>query len=231
MNWMDDANHIQYGIKNHKNQMVMATPCIGLGIFDESDSPEYRHSHLRHRNSIACCSRGGGVWVIPNDPNSENSQQQIIMYQMPYDQVGDDDGLPRYIQGFTAGYVKVKYWRSTDVRMQPLMFHAWSGGLIDVYACDMAMELEETVEENKTLFELLLENGSIHALVHDLLESKLDHLNEIDPDLLAKAREECNEVGKDVDDIVKKMTMVGTQGYEVFNDVLYTLINLTASST
>jgi hypothetical protein len=232
----DDSNHIHYGVQNERNQIIMAAPCMGLGIFDETLLQEYKHTSLRHRNNIACCTRGGIIWVLPTSsfPDSKSNaedlqQQQIIRYQVPYDPFGDDDGVTRYIQGFTAGYVKMKCWRSLEVRVEPLMFHAWSGGLIDVYSCDMAMELQESVEDNKSLFALLLDNGAIHALVKYLLDQACDSLHDIDTDLLERARKECNNAGEDVDDIVKQMAMVGARGFDAFNDLLYTFINATTS--
>jgi len=225
---------MQYGVINERNQIMMAAPCMGLGIFDESGFQDYQHDSLRHRNSIACCSRGGIVWVLPTRSFNYNSDtdcdinEEVIMYQMPYDQFGDDDGLPRYMQGFAAGYVKMKCWRSREVRVEPLIFHAWSGGLIDVYACDMAMELEQPDIMNKTLFDLLLDNGAIHQLVKYLLGQECDNINDINTDLLEKARKECNDAGQSVNDIVEQMKIDGVRGFEAFNDLIYTLGNLTA---
>jgi hypothetical protein len=151
MNWFKDVNlHVQYGVIHYENQLVFAVPCIGIAAFDDSSLTECPPNSLVHRNCIVCCSRGGMVWVIPtivpNKKAEEHEQKHIIMYQLPYDHLGEDDGQPRYIQGFTAGYVKTKSWRSSECSVLPLMFHAWSGGLIDVYSCDMAMDLSKVLE-------------------------------------------------------------------------------------
>lgn len=234
---------------------------------------------LKHDHSIVCCLRGGTVFVVPvvplsnnndDDDNNNNDEKQqrelneVVMYQFPHDTDGGSDGLMRYVQGFTAGYVIVKTCgrtgimdhhrednddgdgdsvgidtndhRSTTIpttttheyRAQPLLFHAWSGGIIDVHACGLSI-LDNLHRRNtattivgsssldnvdKTdLVRRLVTNGTVKALV-SLLLSLLPPLSDEgeeerhskdsqdgggDDALMLNAARECRSLGADND--------------------------------
>eukprot|EP00978_Attheya_sp_CCMP212_P048202 scaffold485212_cov75-Attheya_sp.AAC.1 len=65
-------NEIVWGVMDDRNQVVLPQECIGMGSFvlQESHGDGNRHSHDRH--SIACCLRGGTVFLLPvaSPPNN-----------------------------------------------------------------------------------------------------------------------------------------------------------------
>jgi len=197
-------NHLCWGISSHKNKIKLPHPVCGMSLFD-NDS-EYNEDDdsivgnkkacLKHEHSIVSCLRGGTVIIIPVTPMDDNVQcsstaanpkDQATIYKIPQD--SDIEVETRYIQGFTAGYMKVAEWCTGDHefehsshyngmnktgRMLPLFFQASPSGVIDCYCCglysDNAWETKNHILHKRTNGNKM-NNDGIRELSNEISES------------------------------------------------------------
>lgn len=175
----DTDKRLAWGIVNPLNQIRLQQPSIGVGIFDSehimrfNDHPENYQSALKHNHSVACCLRGGTVFVFPivSQSNRKNSvnwhspchiEQNVTMYTYPLDPRGNEDTIVRFIQSFTAGYIEVDGWtrKHTEMknsspmqnvkgRIQAVMLRVLHSGIIDVHSCDV---LEYTRDDTNSTY-------------------------------------------------------------------------------
>ena len=175
----DADKRLTWGVVTPFNQMRLQQPSIGLGVFDSSyimnfnDYHENNQSALKHNHSLACCLRGGTVFVFPvlsqnkknkslNWHNPSHTEHNVTMYTYPLDSRGNEDSIVRFIQNFTAGYVEVDEWtrkhtevknsfpnQSTKGRIQAVMLRVLHSGMIDVHSCDV---LEYTRDDNSSTY-------------------------------------------------------------------------------
>ena len=102
-----------------------------------------------HSRYVACCLRGGTVYLVPViTPNKKMAtpRNHIIMFATPMDSMGEDDGVVRCVQSFTAGIAQVMRWKeSSDVTAftslggmpecarKSVAIMGWPGGNVDIY--------------------------------------------------------------------------------------------------
>ena len=125
-----------WGVFHDDNQIMLFQRCIGLGTFDYSNN-SLSDSELR---SIVCCLRGGTIYVVPVRAENDVTNNDLFMFAVPLDPNGDDDGLVRLAQSFTAGMAQVLCWKGGVVKentdcctTKSVALLGWPGGIIDVY--------------------------------------------------------------------------------------------------
>ena len=153
----------------HKNNHVMMpfSSFAGAGLFDvEPSSP--------NSQSIACCLRGGTAIVVPiKHAETESSHPNIFVYSTPFDSAGIDDDSVRFVQGFTAGNIRVKSWGQSSP-LEPTLrlkmyFQAWSCGTIDCYTCDLQdRSAKNSNARISQVYRHLLSNGALGMLTNHL---------------------------------------------------------------
>ncbi|KAL7531219.1 hypothetical protein ACHAXR_003908, partial [Thalassiosira sp. AJA248-18] len=133
-----------WGVMEEDNQIMLFQRCIGTGTFDYGDIVSGA------RRYAVCCLRGGTIYLIPvaeNDTTRALGGNEITMFAVPMDPNGDDDGLLRFVQNFTAGMVQVLCWKDQlgpdkshmmctvkpDGTTKSVALVGWPGGIIDVY--------------------------------------------------------------------------------------------------
>ena len=124
-----------WGVRQDDNQTMLFQRCIGLGTFHYSNSLSDSESY------VCCCLRGGTIYVVPvRAENDVTDNEDLLMFPAPLDPNGDDDGLVRLTQSFTAGMAQVEYWKGGVVKenadcctTKSVALLGWPGGTIDVY--------------------------------------------------------------------------------------------------
>jgi hypothetical protein len=142
----NNESKLSWGLCHLRNQIALPQPCIGLGLFDNTDLAKNKrfnwHNNdpnllqdLKHEHSMICCLRGGTVLVVPvislhqeKKESSKNCFHEICMYQCPNDFDGDSDNLIRYVQGFTAAYTIVKTRRTIATAVDGKAVGTQNGG-------------------------------------------------------------------------------------------------------
>jgi len=142
---------LKWGVPNDSDQVVLSYPAIGLATVDLSTGTH-----------ITCCLRGGTVYLVPE--SDELQPITVILSQV------DTEVEPpmKYLQGFTAGNVRVDGIKSSADKELAVLVYSLAGGILKVYAC----ELLAPTEEDSVLLELV-KNGSAQFL-RDLLFSVED---------------------------------------------------------
>lgn len=165
---------LSWGVHNDCDQVVLSYPAIGIAPVKLSTGTH-----------IACCLRGGTVYLVPDSEHLE----PISVILAPVDT--EQETCTHYIQGFTAGNVIVDGLEQTvgNDDLAVLVFST-AGGILEVYACSL---LSQT-EQDSTLLELV-ENGPA-----ELLRDLLCLVEEDDPLLVSdawkKSRDELMLVAK-----------------------------------
>ncbi|KAL9188557.1 hypothetical protein ACHAXT_006935 [Thalassiosira profunda] len=123
-----------WGVMQANNQLMFFERCIGLAAVDGGG------------RYVACCLRGGTIYLVPvvEPGTATTDQNEIAMLSVPVDPDGEDDGLERFVQNFTAGTALVGNWKdplsreryraSDKVSARVVAMVGWPGGNIDVYA-------------------------------------------------------------------------------------------------
>lgn len=173
---LEDGNFC-WGVQNDCDQVTLSYPAVGLA-----------HVHLPMGDYIACCLRGGTVYLVPDSKDVE----PITAILGPAD--AEEEDSTHYLQGFTAGNVRVDgIERSTcETELAVLLFSS-AGGVLKVYSCALLAQSEEDSILNE-----LVENGTFRFF-RDLVGS----LEDDDPLLGSgewnKARDEMKKVrGKEL---------------------------------
>ena len=170
-----EDGQISWGVANgEKDQWLMSYPGIGMGHVQLRDNHNSEDSCQPH---LACALRGGTAYLIPiskctsKDPSDLESYVKVISY--PHDIEND---TPRQsLQSFTASNIVLD--ENRDV---PILFFAWPGGIIDLYACHLmnnAFHKEQqgaaqhlpVKDENDEAIRELVSNGAASNL-KDLLD-------------------------------------------------------------
>ena len=79
--------------------------------------------------------------MVPVRAENDVTNNDLFMFAVPLDPNGDDDGLVRLAQSFTAGMAQVLYWKGGVVKenedccctTKSVALLGWPGGIIDVY--------------------------------------------------------------------------------------------------
>ena len=207
-----------WGIAHDYNQIMLPNSCIGLALLDGSQVLP-NHSCTLQEEYVSCCTRNGTVYIIPvTSPLNQGEPPEVSVYQLPWDLQGNDGNLIQYVQGFTAGYVRVIPWsddnfeaegedtkeqlRSDTAQIfpaQPVYVHAWAGGLLDVYACGLSCSCNGqaictcslSIDPSDNIIDFLVENGTAQMLVN-LLLSKKEFCELPKDDIWRGAWEECH---------------------------------------
>ena len=194
---------------------------------------EEKNIELQH--AIACCSRDGSVMIVPAElfsSSNDSSVSDIIRYQIPCDVDGEDDSI-RYVQGFTAGYVRTRIRHEKGVigdqggKIQPLFFRALTGSLIDVYSCTSVKGNSRSCSKSKQICsEIDLKMHFIPHTVERLLSLNTDEekIEKHHSNIVMAALHECILLGNDVEEIVAKLYQNGIQNYPNVNKFMISLL-------
>lgn len=192
-----------WGVEEEDNQIMLSQKCVGMGTLD----------CLFGRFAV-CGLRGGTIYLVPvaehgqADSKQSAHQNDITMVSVPVDSDGDDDGLVRYLQGFTAGMAQVLQWKcgmgkqnlivnnkQNESETKSVAMVGWPGGIIDVFEICPAK-----INNNEVLLREMVDRGAVTKLVERLLEIGKDHPL-ISSDLWSRAWDECHKV-KNLDTIL-----------------------------
>jgi len=229
--------HGSWGVMEEDNQIMLFQRCIGIGTFDyggdnlyKSDWDGARSGAMRY---AVCCLRGGTIYLVPVAehgtavPTQEMGQKDIHVFAVPVDPDGDDDGLVRFVQNFTAGMAQVTCWKDrgtdmshlignvTDSSMKSVALVGWPGGNIDVY--DVAPGRRRI-----TVIGEIVDRGVVKKLVDRLLEIDKSHPL-ISSDLWRRAWDECHE-GSNVDGILKGIKRSSSRDFAATRSLLLSLV-------
>ena len=175
----EDKNRDGNDYDDDGRSRTMSNDCKGddelLGCDDKMDVDRtVRHNRKYcHQRRLACCMRGGTVYLLPvvssyhnsydrlhkrpkdnhpldqynrnYDPFGEDLMEKdrtIVRYRIPTDWDDDAGQWLDYVQGFTAGFVRIetgiaavgKKGKNPFIRL-PLLFHTRPGGTIDIHSC------------------------------------------------------------------------------------------------
>ena len=213
--------HFSWEVTDQRNHILLPKACVGYGTFDKYNCT----THLNHQYTIACCSRDGSVIMIPKELFTSSyswSPSDVIRYQIPCDSDGEDGSI-RYVQGFTAGYIRTKVRKGEGIltanggKVQPLLFRALSGGLIDVYVCNRAKDsysdrscsgsnIRSSEEDLKLQF--------ISLAVETLLRiESYDNVDTKQVDMMLAASNECKLLGNNVEEVIARISKNGIENY------------------
>ena len=198
-----------WGIHHDFNQVILPQKCIGMGALEITPSNSSRY--------ICCCLRGGTVYLIPVLDQKQMKEPPVTMFSIPVDPSGEDDGLVRYVQNFTAGVANVNCWedpRNTSLKSVALV--GWNGGTIDVYKMSPAEH-----EICPVMLDRLLETGGVQLIKKLLVVSKSHPL--ISSPILSDAWDECNK-HKDLGCIVKGVKDVSNIDFVSTRTLLMSLV-------
>ena len=235
----NDRNELYWGIKHQKNHVNIQHSTCGVGLLDASryhcennrdigqtidmEAGHQRHYHDQRRSqSIVCCKRSGSAVVFPAKSDayfsSDDGTSEVTWYNVPFDDIGIDDGSVRHVQGFTAGFLRVHMWgtgsRAGDV--VPVMCYAWPDGVIDCFACDLPPpSISSSCGTNANgrlgqLMESLVSNGAMVDLFSLL---SLDH-SASGNSLLRIASEEYKQCTYPMDQIIENLIHRNLDGIE-----------------
>lgn len=145
------------------DQRVLSFPAIGIAPVALSTG-----SH------VACCLRGGTVYLVPENDNP------VTVILAPVEK----QASTQYLHGFHAGNVRVEGIMSSRDNELPVLVYSGAGGISKVYSCELL-----SLTEQDCLLRELVENGSVK-----LLWEMLCSLSDEDPllimDLWKLARDE-----------------------------------------
>ena len=159
---VDEKSGLSWGVQEDVNQSLFEYPAIGMGKVNLASGPY-----------LACSMRGGTTYLLPiASRNDAPTDVPVFLFPEKEDDE-DDDEVIRYIQGFTAGNIKIK---DIDV---PVLVYAGEGGLIEVYVCELLSQAN-TLAQEQLCIEEMHRNGTI-----DLLLGALQSIKEGDPLLRA----------------------------------------------
>ena len=179
------ATGLSWGLQHNRNHIMMPFPSFaGAGIFDTESSSS-------SSQFIACCLRGGTVIVIPVKHSQNFSCNDVLLNNTSFDSAGIDDDSVRFIQGFTAGNIRVRSLGQSlpdPKRLLKIYFQAWSCGTIECYTCDPQYRgLQGPDDMTSQVYRELKSNGALERLI-SLLTSDHSHL-EAGPLLQQASRE------------------------------------------
>jgi len=193
-----DATGFSWGLQHENNHVMMPfSSFAGAGIFDAEPLSS-------SSQSIACCLRGGTVIIVPLKRAQNFSCYDILLNSTPFDSAGIDDDSVRFVQGFTAGNVRVRSLGQSlpdpKVHLKKMYFQAWPCGTIDCYACDLqCRSLNGSDDMMSEIHQRLLSNGALGRLSSLL---SLDHSNTEAGALLQKASIEYKKVMESNEDFI-----------------------------
>ena len=156
-----------WGVCNDLDQVIISYPAIGLVPVD-----------LRIGTHIACCLRGGTVYLIPQSDTLE----PIKVILGPID--AEHQPSVQYLQGFTAGNISVNGITSTTDKEVPVLIYSSDGGILKVYACLLLSQTEQDC-----VLQELVNNGSAQ-LLREFLCSLEDDNPQLRSDIWKKSRHE-----------------------------------------
>lgn len=159
---VDEKSVLSWGVQDDVNQSLLQYPAIGMGKVNLASGPH-----------LACSLRGGTTYLLPIASQSDASTDVPVFLFPEKEDDEDDDEVLRYIQGFTAGNIKMK---DVDV---PVLVYAGEGGLLEVYVCELLYQ-ENTLAQELLCLEEMQRNGTI-----DVLLGALQSMKEGDPLLKA----------------------------------------------
>ncbi len=220
--WFNETNEFKWGIRHRGNGGIQPLSACGIGGFG---------SLVSERNdSIACCTRGGTIYTFPAKPDTASVPVDLnttIMYDLPLGN-GVDDGVARYIQGFAAGYIRVKTWgvRSNTKPVWnsiPIFFVALPGGAVDCFTCDAKNPYHTSTMPSgryEALLSRLLSNGALAQLFQ--LLSAVDQLDTNGS--LWEASKELQTQPLSPDDFVKRIVEEDLDGFQNLYELVQDLI-------
>mmetsp|Transcript_21338 Transcript_21338/g.45095 ORF Transcript_21338/g.45095 Transcript_21338/m.45095 type:complete len:272 (+) Transcript_21338:1770-2585(+) len=223
--------HGSWGVMEEDNQIMLFQRCIGVGTFDYSNICPFksRLDETVAKRYIACCLRGGTIYLIPVKEPSASGHNDITMLAAPLEPDGDDDGVVRFAQNFTAGMAQVLSWTNqvlidttkmigniSDSTKKSVAMVGWPGGNVDVYEVNPAQSRDTSI-----LVGELVDSGVVTKLVERLLEVDKSHPL-ITSELWRKVWHECDRV-KNVDAILKGIKSTSRD----FSAMRSMLLNLT----
>lgn len=182
-----------WSISSDCHALLLSYPTVGCGAVrftcSGSDPNQY----------VAYCLRGGTVYLIltahqqgngvDEETNRNIGLPTVYVYPFPHELDLDLDA--RFLQGFTAGMLRVASRERRDEVREPVLVCAWPGGYFDISSCSLTRPISESLADQQVamttntnvessdqtrLLQELLENGSVH-----LLEQLLEALGSDDP--------------------------------------------------
>ena len=159
---------LEWGIRLHRDQLLLSYPAIGMGIMDYSiPGSKKKVPHM------VCCLRGGTTYLVPTvvEQGQDETPKDIISVVMYPHDIDSDIEFQR-LQFFSAGEIAMLGGRLNRRFKQeriPALIYAWPGGIIDVYAAEL---LQETGTATGLLLQELVSNGSVELLRKHLSGSR-----------------------------------------------------------
>jgi len=223
-----------WGIMEEDNQIMLSQRCIGMGTFDYGgNKSDFDGDVPGARRYVVCCLRGGTIYLVPVLENGASNptlgQSDVTVFAVPVDPDGDDDGLVRFVQNFTAGVAQVVHWKdrigtdkshltgnATDNAMKSVALVGWPGGNIDVYEVAPGWRRNTDILTGE-----IFDKGVVAKLVQRLLEIDKRHPL-ISSDLWRRAWNECHE-GSNVDAILKGIKHSPRRDFAAMKSLLLSL--------
>jgi hypothetical protein len=122
-------------------------------------------------------------------------ETDIIVIPYPHDV--DSDSSSQFVQGFTAGNLRVRHDDGSVVRMDVLVY-SWAGGIIDINACHLFKNVQSKKSSKnpveiglaeKLVLQEMIDNGTFSMLCN-LLQRMADSDEQLDDPLWKDARDE-----------------------------------------
>lgn len=165
--FQDDV--LRWGVHHDSEQVVLSYPAIGIALVSLSTST----------TSVACCLRGGTVYLLPESEHLE----PITVILGPVDT--DGDSSINHLQGFTAGNVCVDGIPGIVANELAVLIFASAGGIMKVSTCALLAQSEEDL-----FLQELVKNGSAQLLRELLCSVDEDDKLLMTSQVWRKAREE-----------------------------------------
>lgn len=144
---VDSNGSLEWGVVHDSDQVTLSFPAIGVAPVELSTGVH-----------IACCLRGGTVFLVPKD----NVLSPVTAILAPVDDLEEEEEplSPHYLHGFCAGNVSVKgiNFFPRDATLPVLVFSG-PPGVLQVFSRELVSQTEE-----ETLLRELLENGTVQLL-------------------------------------------------------------------
>jgi hypothetical protein len=144
-----ERGEFSWGVFREQDQMLLSYPCVGMGSVKIVGDHDWSGAY------VAFALRGATTYLYPL--LSELTHLKVVC--CPHDV--DSDGLVQHVHGFTTGNVVL-----SDTGLASVLVYAWSGGLIDVYSCQLRRK--EVIR--RSIMTKLMDNGSV-AMLQALLSS------------------------------------------------------------
>jgi hypothetical protein len=174
-----------WGIAKDKHQLLLSYPSVACSRVDFAAKGQH----------IVSCFRGGTAFLIPTEDNDTvEDETDIIVIPYPHDV--DSDSSSQFVQGFTAGNLRVRHDDGSLVRMAVLIY-SWAGGTVDINACSLFENVQSKSSKDpveiglaeKLVLQEMIDNGTLSILCN-LLHRMADSDEQLDDPLWKDARDE-----------------------------------------